>query len=238
MEDKVFERILAEKPAPDINILAEMVNAGLAIPCGTKKVYNNLAFSALGEIIKRVSGREHDRYMQENIFSPLGMKDTSFYHDGMDTRRVIPTVNPFEINVESFYKGKYPAGALFSTAPDLMVFGQTLLNSGSHKGHALLSPLTLRSMTAPQTEGIEPYDKVDFNGVETGLGWLLPLQSHSIIHRDIYGHHGAGNSMLWIYPKEELCLVFLSNYAGAAEKGFQWDYILNVFSTCIDKSFC
>jgi len=234
MEQKVLERILTEKPPPEIDILGEIVSAGVERPCGAKKTYNYLlAFSTLGEIIKRVSGKGHDVYMREEIFAPLGMVDTSFYHGAMDEQRVIPVVNPFEMNVESFYRGKYPAGSLFGTAPDLVAFGQSLLNGGTRDGHSLIKPVTLRNMTTPHTMGIEPFDKPDFNGVEVGLGWLLPVQSHSLIQRDMYGHHGAGNSMFWIYPNDDLVLVFLSNYAAPAQQGFQWDYICNVFSSCI-----
>ena len=234
LEQKVFERILVEKPAPEIDILEEMNNARLEIPCGTKKTYNYLlAFSVLGEIIKRVTGKPHDEYMRENIFAPLGMKDTFFYHEGMDEGRMIPTVNPFDVNVESLAKGRYPAGSLFSTAADLLALGRTLLAGGARDGFTLLSPLTLRNMTTPHTVGLQPYDKADFNGVETGLGWLLPTGSRSLIYRDVYGHHGAGNSMFWIYPSDGLVFVFLSNYAAPAADGMQWDCILNVFSTCI-----
>ena len=233
MNQKIFERILIEKPAPVVDIYKEIVNAEIDDPCGSKKVYNNLAFSVLGEIIRRVSGTDYDKYMKENIFLPLGMKDTFFFSDDVDWDRVVPIVNPFEMNVESFYKGKYPAGALFSTAADLVILAQALLNNGLSKRFRLLNAKTLQSMTTPQTIGLQPFEKVDFNGVETGLGWLLPMRSHSIIYRELYGHHGAAGSMFWVYPKDGLVLVFLGNQVGSITGEFQWEYILNVFSSCL-----
>ena len=89
-------------------------------------------------------------------------------------------------------------------------------------------------MITTQTIGTGPFKAEDLNGMETGLTWLLPVNSRSIIYRKIYGHHGMGNSMMWMYPEKELAMVFMSNYAGPAIKGMQWEYILNVFSSCFE----
>ncbi len=232
MNQKAFERILIEKPPPDIEILDAIRAAAVDIPCGRKKVYNSLTFSVLGELIRRLTGRDYDEYMRENIFAPLHMGDTSFYREGMDKKRVIPIVNPVELNVEHLVRGKYPAGSIFSTASDLISFGQTLLNGGARDGYTMLSPLTIANMTTPHSIGTDPFVNFDFNGMETGLGWLIPVWSRSLIYREMYGHHGAGKSMLWVYPKDDLALVFLSNDTGPSMFG-QLDTICNVFSSCI-----
>ena len=234
MQQKAIERMLIEKPCPDLDIYNEFINACIDYPCGTEKRYNNLTFSVLGEIITRVSGMDYDVYMEENIFLPLGMKDTSFYKPDRDTKRIIPIINPFQINITELYEKKLPAGGLFSTLQDLLILGMTFLNGGFFNNYRLICTTTLKTMITPQTTGVRSYNTEDFNGMETGLAWLLPVSSHSIIYREIYGHHGAANSMLWIYPKAGLALVFLSNYTGPAIKGMQWDYILNVFSSCLN----
>lgn len=235
LRQKAIERLLTEKPFPEIDIYSEFIESDTDYHVGAKKRYNNMAFSVLGEVITRVSGMDYDIYMEKNIFSPLGMKDTSFYKPGMPADRVIPIVNPLNFNTEGFYKMKLPAGGLFSTVRDLLILGQALLNDGLHNNeYRLICPATLRTMITPHTTGIAPFNTEDFNGMETGLAWLLPVNSHSIIYKNIYGHHGAGNSMMWVYPEEGLALVFLSNYCGPAIRNMQWEYILNVFSSCLD----
>ena len=68
--------------------------------------------------------------------------------------------------------------------------------------------------------------------MEVGLGWLIPVNSHSLIYRKIYGHHGHGKSMFWVYPHDDLVLVLLSNDAGTEMIG-QLDHINNVMATCV-----
>jgi hypothetical protein len=155
-------------------------------------------------------------------------------------RKTPERVLPIQNSEGYYYPREYdelvlPAGGIFSTAGDLLLLGKALLNNGMSDGCKLLSPYTLKEMTTPQTTGI-PYWNAGPNmrGVEVGLGWFLPVNRHSIIKRNIYGHNGAGDCMFWVYPDEGLTFAFMTNYDFARDpQGADIDMIHNVFSSCL-----
>ena len=65
--------------------------SGMQFRAGTHKLYNNLAFWAMQEIVEQVSGQPLHAYLEDNIFAPLGVKDFSFYSSIQDASRVMPT---------------------------------------------------------------------------------------------------------------------------------------------------
>jgi CubicO group peptidase (beta-lactamase class C family) len=103
---------------------------------------------------------------------------------------------------------------LFSTADDLAVFAQMLLNRGEYKGVRVLSPLAVAKMTSVWPEAL-------FAG--RGLGWDLS-SSYSSNGGDLfgphsYGHTGHTGTSLWIDPETETFLIFLTNRVHPDDKG-------------------
>ena len=123
---------------------------------GTEWAYGT-GIDWLGEIIEAVSGQRVDDYLQEKIFTPLGMKDTSFSVDEAKRSRVA-TVHTRKGN-DAFtpiaFEWTPTLGAdrilsghgLYSTLDDYISFLQMFLNEGTAKGHRILLPETVRLMT-------------------------------------------------------------------------------------------
>ncbi len=113
----------------------------LTHPPGDSTVYSDLGFITLGYLVEAVSGRGLDRHLEDEVFAPLGMTDTGFRPDSSLLPRIPPT------EVDTVYRGRHVRGevhdenahamggvaghaGLFSSARDLAVFAQLLLNRG------------------------------------------------------------------------------------------------------------
>jgi uncharacterized protein YbbC (DUF1343 family) len=104
---------------------------------------------------------------------------------------------------------------LFSTADDLTIFAQMLLNGGSYKRARILSPLTVEKMTSPQS----PPDKM----VVRGLGWDLdsPFASNrgELFGIGSFGHVGFTGTSIWIDPVTKTFIIILTNRVHPDGKG-------------------
>ncbi|MDQ3212149.1 MAG: DUF1343 domain-containing protein, partial [Acidobacteriota bacterium] len=200
---------------------------------GDRFVYSDINYFLLGDIVHRVSGRTLDRFASEQIFEPLGMKNTGFLPAASLRDRIAPTESctplgwPCEGEGASMLRGVVHdptarrmggvAGhaGLFSTAADLATFARMLLNGGEYRGARILAPLAVAKMTTPASGPGERNVR--------GLGWdldsafssnrgeLLPLGS--------FGHTGFTGTSLWIDPATDLFVVFLSNRVHPDGKG-------------------
>jgi uncharacterized protein YbbC (DUF1343 family) len=200
---------------------------------GERFVYSDINYFLLGDIVRRVSGQRLDEFARQHIFEPLGMKDTTFLPPEPLRPRVAPTEPCTEFGwpcdgpdmkmmrgVVHDWTARRMGGVaghagLFSTAADLAIFCQMLLDGGSYKGTRILSPLTVAKMTTPVSGTGDPNVR--------GLGWdidstyssnrgeLLPIGS--------FGHTGFTGTSLWIDPVTKAFVVFLSNRVHPDGKG-------------------
>lgn len=190
---------------------------------GTGFIYSDINFEVLGELVRRVSGRPLDEYCAEKIFKPLGMKDTVFMPSGSLRDRIAPTRNCLEgppcggAHDPSCCKMGGVAGhaGLFSTADDLSIFAQTLLNGGKRGNTQILTPETVDTMTAPQT----PAGKKNLRG----FGWDVeaPFASNreDLFPAGAYGHLGFTGTALWIDPVSDTYIIVLTNRVYPDGKG-------------------
>ncbi|MCX6567849.1 MAG: serine hydrolase [Candidatus Aminicenantes bacterium] len=191
-------------------------------PVGTKFVYSCLNYITLAHIVQLVTGKSLSEFAEEMIFKPLGMKRT-FYRPPESLRSVcVPTevVNGVPLRgvvhdpLARLQGGVSGNAGLFSTADDLAVFAQMLLNKGEWKGERLLSPLTVERMT-------EIYPKAGASG--RGLGWDLD-SDYATVRGDLfgpasYGHSGYTGTSIWIDPETQTSVVFLTNRVHPDDKG-------------------
>lgn len=199
---------------------------------GEKYLYG-LNTDVLGYLIEVVSGMPLDRFLQERIFAPLGMKDTHFYLPAEKKSRlvklyqqdsngrlrlqdsVIRINGDFHRDFPLTPNGSYFSGGagLTSTAFDYAVFCQMLLNGGVYNGVRILSPHTIRMMTTNQI-GRSPM----WNGAEGpnrfGLGFGVyteaseaqtPSQAGSFDWAGMFATH------FWVDPKSRMACVFMRN---------------------------
>jgi uncharacterized protein YbbC (DUF1343 family)/CubicO group peptidase (beta-lactamase class C family) len=203
-----------------------IVAAQLDVPPGTRYIYSDINFETLGEIVRRVSGEPLDVYCAEHIFKPLGMKDTLFKPPAALRNRIAPTQyehgssGPVLWGVvhdptSRFMGGVAGHAGLFSTADDVSMFAQMLLNDGTYNGMRILSPLSIEKMTTPQT----PPGKM----VLRGLGWDIgsPFASNRGELFDVgsFGHTGYTGTSLWIDPVTKTYIILLTNRVHPNNKG-------------------
>ncbi len=126
----------------------------LQFPPGSKYQYSNAGINTAGRIIEVVSGMPYEEFMDERLFKPLGMKDTTFRPSASQVKRLAKSCKPNKEKTDleettvtqlryplSDRHSRYPmpAGGLFSTASDTAKFCQLILNGGVFNGKRLLS---------------------------------------------------------------------------------------------------
>src|SRR5262249_4045982 len=127
-------------------------------PPGSRFVYSDVGYLFLGQIVEKVAGMPLDGFTRKHVFTPLGMNETTFNPNGKLRERAAPTEKvegkwqPGVVHDPRAYRLGGVAGhaGLFSTADDLAVYAQMLLNGGEYKGKPFLAPMTVRLMTTPR----------------------------------------------------------------------------------------
>lgn len=179
-------------------------------PAGSRVIYSDINFAALGELVRRVSGLPLDAYCQRHIFKPLGMGDTRFRPPAALRPRIAPT---------GFLNGKLRLGevhdptarrmggvaghaGLFGSADDLARFAQALLDGG---GPVLRAP-TVAQLGLPLRIAEPPL---------RGLGWRIdpPFAANrdELPAVGAISHYGYTGTALWIDPTTQTFVVVLSH---------------------------
>jgi CubicO group peptidase (beta-lactamase class C family) len=182
---------------------------------GTKEVYSDLGIILMAEIVERLTGRTLDDLARSDIFAPLGMNDTMY----RPPRKLWPQIAPTEIDNNLRHRlvqgevhdenafaigGVSGHAGLFSTAADLAVFCQMLLNGGVYAHQKILRRATMAQFTAPQ----------QLSGGARTLGWAVPTEGGSSGHffsAHSFGHTGFTGTSIWIDPDRQLFVVMLTN---------------------------
>jgi uncharacterized protein YbbC (DUF1343 family) len=205
-----------------------------------KFTYSDIGYIALGEVVHRVSHQPLDQFARQNIFLPLGMRDTGFRPSHSRLGRIAPTEkrrgqlsylgdNPGdagaqgelwlrgEVHDPTSFRMAGVAGhaGLFSTARDVAIYCQMILNKGVSHRIRILSPASIAMMTQPRL--------VAENGWSRGLGWDINT-SFSTNRGDAFplgsfGHTGFTGTSIWIDPSTDMFVVFLSNRVHPDGKG-------------------
>lgn len=197
---------------------------------GSKWSYCNPGMSTLGRIVEVVSGSEFATFLDERLFGPLEMKDTTFWPSEPQIARLATAYRPDAegkgLVPEDVYaltkpysdqqRTAMPAGGLFSTADDLRKLYQMLLNGGERDGRRYLSIEAFRAMTSNQTGEM----KAGFtDGICMGLGFQMvrePKGSTAPLSVGTYGHGGAYGTQGWIDPVKKTIQILLIQRAGLA----------------------
>jgi uncharacterized protein YbbC (DUF1343 family)/CubicO group peptidase (beta-lactamase class C family) len=179
---------------------------------GSAFVYSDINFVVLGALVERLSGESLDAYAAKHIFGPLGMKETRFLPPPSWQPRIAPTEDDENhrllrgiVHDPTARRMGGVAGhaGVFSTADDLAVFSQALLDGG----RGVLTPPTIAKMTAPQ----QPVNGTSLRG----FGWDIdsPFSSNrgELLPVGGYGHTGFTGTSLWIDPSTNTYIVLLTN---------------------------
>jgi uncharacterized protein YbbC (DUF1343 family) len=220
--------------------IKRLIKEPLRNPPGTRFTYSDIGFITLGEVVARVGGLPLDQFAQKNIFGPLRMTNTGFRPSAALKARIAPTEKRRgqlsylgdtsanvgaegdvwlrgEVHDPTSYRMNGVAGhaGLFSTADDLAIYCQMILNHGSYGGVRILAPLTVAEMTRPRV--------VSSSGATRGLGWDIDTSFSSnrgdLFPLGSFGHTGFTGTSIWIDPASEMFVVFLSNRVHPDGKG-------------------
>jgi CubicO group peptidase (beta-lactamase class C family) len=191
---------------------------------GTTFEYSH-STDVLGRLVEVVSGQRLDRFLEERILLPLGMKDTKFYLSAEEADRLVtlyqrgeaPSLKPLDggresrlvVGPKTWFSG---GGGLLSTAADYYRFLQMLLNGGELEGTRLVSRKTVELMTKDHVGKEIPI----YPGYGFGLGVAVRQElgkGHSLGSDGDYTWGGIFNTVFWVDPKEELILIFLTNFS-------------------------
>ena len=180
---------------------------------GTEMVYSDWDMILTQLVIEKITGIPLDKFVDEKVFHPLGMKSTMFTPDTSLKFRIAPTeidtargglvwgkVHDENANAIGGVAGH---AGLFSTAPDLAVFAQMLLNGGIYDGVRIVKVATVARWTAPQN-----------GGSSRALGWDTPSKNSSSGHYfspRSFGHTGFTGTSIWVDPTRDLFVILLTN---------------------------
>lgn len=193
---------------------------------GSKTAYHlvNNGF-ILGELVRRVTDARIDEYMQEEIFAPLGMKNSYL---GLPPERLGDAAELYweapdqRGTVFVFRHARHwvlPAATMNGPARDLAVFYQMLVNGGIYNGHRLLKEETVREATKLRTAR---YDETLGDVIHWGYGFGIGGREKTEDGKygssygrystfNTFGHGGQRTSMGWADSEENLVLSFTSN---------------------------
>ena len=196
---------------------AAVLTTELACAPGDCFIYSDLGADVLGWIAESASGQSIDVFVRARVFEPLGMTDTYYRPDPSLVGRIAPTeVTPprgYPLRGEVHDENAFALGGIaghagmFSTAGNLAVFAQMMLNNGEYDGVRLIADSTVRLFTH-RAAGTR------------ALGWDTCLTEHGgcgqFLSERSFGHTGYTGTSLWIDPDRSLFVILLTNRVHAA----------------------
>jgi CubicO group peptidase (beta-lactamase class C family) len=191
-------------------VLKYLRECQLAFTPNTVFSYSNLATSLMGIVIERVSQLSYQDYVERNILSPLGMRDSSASADKLSAQ-LLSKAYAGSVEADDPILRDAPAGAIYSSVEDMARFMGMILAGGAYKGVTILHERTLAAMLSPQNEAV----KLDL-GFRIGLNWMLSRPALSFAGRVCWHDGGSPHffSMLMVLPEAKLGAVVLSNSDG------------------------
>ena len=178
-----------------------------------KYQYSNAGINTAARIVEVVTGKSFEKFLDERLFQPLGMTDTTFWPSEAQAARIAKSYKPGpgnkgleETTIPQLYypltdraeRFPMPAGGLFSTAHDIARFYQMLLNGGRLDGKRYLSEAAVKQLTSRQT----PLALRDSYGFGFSVG------------KTSFGHGGAYSTNSSADTARGLIFVWLVQHAG------------------------
>jgi CubicO group peptidase (beta-lactamase class C family) len=236
--DKMYLEARVLNSANLRQMIEKLARLPLLYQPGTKWVYS-VAVDIQGYIVEKISGKPLGDFMRENIFQPLGMKDTGFHIAVEKIRRVATLYRanpdgelvPSGGGVLAMDYSKEPSmpsggGGLLSTGLDYLRFAQMLLNGGELNGVRILAPSSVDLMRTnrlpPSITNSGEYGIAFFHispgfgfGYDFGIYTAPGLIGHTV-GQGTYTWGGAAGTWFWIDPANDLAFVGMTHRILAA----------------------
>jgi CubicO group peptidase (beta-lactamase class C family) len=218
--DQIIARICARKPEPRW------------VPGEKAGYHTESSWFLLGEIIRRVDGRPYDRYVREEIFGPLSMRDCWV---GMPLDRYLSYKEANRIgsmwNTEKPERPRHewdtpercitinPGGNGYGPVRELGRFYEMLLGRGVFQGRRILLPQTVETLTSRQR--VEMIDATFLHVVDWGFGFIVnskrygsdtvPYGYGHFASERTFGHSGYRSSTAFADPEQGLAVALVFN---------------------------
>ena len=178
-------------------------------------IYSDIGLIVLGKVVEKITENPLDVFIDSVVFSPLGMSSTFYNPKPIKVNRVVPTENSKFHNklIKGFVHdenahsigGVAGHAGVFSTAKDLSIFSQTMLNGGRYGWKRIFDEETVIKFTSrTQMIGSNSY----------GLGWDTPSGKSSggiYLSDNSFGHTGYTGTSLWIDKENQMFVILLTN---------------------------
>jgi len=216
----------------------------------------SLATDVCGYLVEALSGVPFDRYLQETIFDPLGMVDTSFtvapekqarfaanYQRMPDKSLRLfddPATSTY-LQPKSFLSG---GGGLTSTTADYLRFCEMLRRGGELDGARILGPRTIDLMTKNHLAGgrdltqmaLGAFSETANEGVGFGLGFAMTLsdvEAGGLGEGDYYWG-GAASTIFWVDPREDMVAIFMTQVMPSGSFNFRGQLKSIIYSSIVE----
>jgi CubicO group peptidase (beta-lactamase class C family) len=169
---------------------------------GDELSYSNTGYIFLARIIEKISGMTFEQWMKQNIFDPLGMKNTyvETQHDRIAPNNATSYYLRDDFKRAIEYWGYFGAGNMHSTAEDMNIWLQNFSTPKKGWTSAFKTLLTRTPLN---------------NGFETPFGFGVRIEDYKgkkVIQHG--GSVGGYRAIARVFPEEHLHIVILSNYSG------------------------
>ena len=242
--DKFYDKLGVNRNAGEtIESFAEKLSTvPLRYDPGTQWCYS-LATDVCGCLVEFISGVPFAQFLQERIFDPLGMTDTSFVvpEEKLDRlaanygRRADKTLKLLDDPMNSLYANpnRFPSGGggLASTTADYGRFCEMLRGGGQLEGQRIIGGRTLKLMhrnhlpngTDLGSIAMGSFSETAYDGVGFGLGFASTLDdvAAGTIGAGDYYWGGAASTIFWVDPVEDMFVIFMTQLMPSATFNFR-----------------
>jgi CubicO group peptidase (beta-lactamase class C family) len=219
MSDSTIEPVARKEGETLADYIPRLGGTVLEFQPGSRWAYSpGPGFETLGRVLEIVSGQPLDRFLEQRIFGPLGMRDIAFWPSDAEWARVATVyrlengaLNKAVLPNDTLSRGVYfrGSGGLYSTAESYVPFGMMLANGGELSGTRLLSRKSVEMLGAVHVPDTLP-------GRPAGEGYGLSVRvvtDHAargtLLSDGTYGWSGAQGTHFFVDPKEELVGVLM-----------------------------
>jgi len=255
--DKVYRRLGVNRDRSETlrTFIEKLAQVPLRYEPGDAWLYS-LSTDVCGYLVEAISGMPFDQYLQETIFDPLGMADTSFWvrpeklprfaanyqrQPDKSLKLIDDPERSTYLQDPSFFSG---GGGLTSTTADYLRFCEMLRQGGELDGVRILGPRTLDLMTRNHlAEGkdltrmaIGAFSETANEGVGFGLGFAVTLDevdAGTLGEGDFYWG-GAASTIFWVDPLEDMSVIFMTQLMPSATFNFRGQLKSIIYSSIVD----
>jgi CubicO group peptidase (beta-lactamase class C family) len=217
----------------------------------------SVATDVLGRVVEVVTGQRLDEVFAEQVFAPLGMKETRWWVDAEDAGRLAALYAPHPttgqaVRYDELGNHAFTAptmlsggGGLISTAADYARFTSMLVRGGELDGERLLGPRTLAYMTRNHLPGGGTlaglgrgmFAETTYDGIGFGLGFGVsvdPVATKVTATPGEFTWGGLASTAFWVDPAEQLTAHFYTQLVPSATYPIRTELRQLVYAALVD----